>query len=108
MAKREPSREYWSNSSDPHKVGPVRVTLAEEGLVIAWAGDTTPIIALKPAELMDLARVTAADNELQHLRELALDAVATIETMRDEMRGMLGVVKASTAASAASTGARSE
>lgn len=101
MPKREITREYWSDSSDPHKVGPIRVTLSDGGLVIAWSGDTRPILALAPREMMDLARVTAADNEMQHLREMACEAVTTIQLMQDEMRGMLGVVKASTAALAA-------
>lgn len=89
------SREYWSDSSDPHKCGPIRVTLCDEGLVLAWAGDARPVLALKPDQLMDMVAVAAAESDLAYLREEATAAVQAITDARDELRGMMQVLRVS-------------
>lgn len=90
------SREYWSDSSDPHKVGPIRVTLSEGGLSISWVGDARPIVALKPEDLVDLASVEAAESDLRWLREEAKAALDDLKLARDEMRSLVRVVRGET------------
>lgn len=87
-------REYWVNSTDPHKCGPVTVTLHEDGLTVRHTGDPgPPLLVLSASDLVDLAKVESAQSELTWLREEAKAALATIKECRDELRGMVRVVR---------------
>lgn len=93
------SREYDSGHSDPHKAGPIVVTLGETGLAVTWLGADKPMLTLRPRDLVDLAQVTHNESDLAWLRGEAESAlltlrtvVAEIEALRDELRATMKVV----------------
>lgn len=93
------SREYWSNSSDPHRCGPITIVLAEDGLAVYWTGAESPILRIKLEELITLVKVENEQAELDWIREEAKGALFTIkearqvmEDCRNEIRATLKVV----------------
>ena len=92
-------REYWINSIEPHKCGPVTVTLHEDGLTVRYAGDPgPPLLVLSANDLVDLAKIESAQDELAWLREEAKAALMTIQECRDELRGIVRVMRGDHAA----------
>lgn len=100
-ARKAVSREYWSDHSDPHKVGPILIALEDGGLVMRWVdAPGPPLLALSPRELVDLANIGRAESDLTYLRDeaqAALDSIKAareeIEAARNELRQMLRVVR---------------
>jgi len=94
MTLKHHRREYFVTHPDPHRNGPIVVTLADRGIVVQWAGaDGAPLLCLSPADLMTVARIERAESDLQWLREEAEQAVAAIKESRDELRSMIRAVR---------------
>lgn len=94
MRAKECRREYFVAHHDPHRTGPIVVTLADHGVVVQWAGASgPPLLHLSAVNLVTISRIERAESDLEFLREEAKAAVAQIMEVRDELRAMVTAVR---------------